>query len=66
MQDWEKTFIADMRAIGLLRDDQCLGCGKFDCGGCPAGTASAVDHSKLSPDASVALKEIFKKRRGGT
>lgn len=62
MEDWVKTFVADMKAIGLLAEF-CLGCSKIDCGGCPCGTSTGVDHSKLSKGASVALKSIFERRK---
>lgn len=64
LKEWEEDFVADMRAIGLLRDDRCLGCGKFSCFGCPAGMSSAVDHAMLSPAAAERLKAVMRKRNG--
>jgi hypothetical protein len=51
-----KTFVSDMRSIGLLTE-MCLGCRKVDCG-CPCGSSTSVDHSKLSPEASSALSVL--------
>ena len=36
---WEQ-IVTDAFRLGYLTDDICLGCGKVDCGGCPAGTCT--------------------------
>jgi heterodisulfide reductase subunit C len=39
---WEE-IVADAFRYGFLRTDLCLGCGKPNCGGCPAGTYTGWD-----------------------
>lgn len=63
--EWHARFVADMKAIGVLRTDQCLGCGKFDCDACPCGTGTAVDSTKLSPDAAQAYRDLQRSQREG-
>lgn len=47
----KKVIMDDLRARGLLRE-ACLGCGQWtderDCG-CPAGTSTSLDTSRIIP-----------------
>lgn len=60
--DGQERFIEDMFSIGLL-GHSCLGCSKFGCDSCPAGTGVAVDYSKLAPETAERLKQILEQRK---
>lgn len=51
------ALMADLRVVGVIAE-ACLGCGKIDCGGCPAGTGTVIDDSKLEPAAAAELENL--------
>ncbi len=62
--DWRDDLIADLRAIGLIKDI-CLGCRHpldDDCG-CPAGSSISVMTDALSPEAKQKFDELWDKKR---
>ena len=60
--DWKNKLVADLREVGVV-GELCLGCGKVDCGGCPAGSGTAVLHTGLSREASEKLHQLWARRR---
>jgi hypothetical protein len=59
---WHGEIFADLRDAGVI-GDACLGCAKFDCAGCPAGTRVEIDTDRLSSEAQSALFKTRRERR---
>jgi len=51
-QLWEE-IVTDAIAMGLLTDDNCAGCGKYQCGGCPCGTGTGWRPGLTAPDTRI-------------
>lgn len=62
-EDHAKRLLDDLRAIGVVTDDACQGCGKIDCGGCPAGTYTTIVKSALAPETAAKLGVLWEKQR---
>jgi len=60
--DWRDLLIADLRTAGVVRS-RCLGCGKFDCTGCPCGSGDAIDLEALAPAAANSLRMLYRRRK---
>ena len=40
LKDKWAQIVTDAFRFGYLTDDNCAGCGKYQCGGCPCGTST--------------------------
>lgn len=58
----QQRLLDDLRSIGVVVE-ACSGCGKIDCGGCPAGTFTTIDKKALTPEIAAKLGVLWEKQR---